>query len=553
MLNCLSALKGVIAVLNCECPGETQQPMSILKSYGVHECVVSVLCDILKCSSDILEDSLFMLDCRSTAGIAFVSTLQHLVPETFLRFAIILMLSEYDDASILRGKIINFVDSGVRNTKCDSSSLLVSKILRSIFGNLAQSQKRNFQFSKLILCHGLITKLCSKLLHGGRNEEGRTSAIAGDKQMVAGSEKANDSFVKMGDGGISKAVCVDDVVSKLASLAISNETRGRSTFEGKPSVDKTDLSSAASTSHQDLFASLILNCLLENCGTVNEKGMTVYAFRTLYSWTVEALAYCQKLHDSSSLTCDVMFSSQNDVIGQLLLTLNSYLDHPVDAVRHQVRNSLEKVFRIINLFPDAESQMQKLISFWLSGNLRSRSKCLSLVCLSNYVRIARFLEIRTTLPSDLLDCLNDSNIASHVCDLYVKSASKHKSEVRSSENDIHMWVHVWCEPVFKALSSCDPLKRTYITDYLVPGLLKAFPMLISLILEKSWEADNCRDYIVTSIVFLSSSRSLQECSNVELRKQSNDTAEHWHGLVPMDYMKLCLLHIDEHVSIMFTV
>ena len=559
MSNCLSALKAVIAVLNCELAGESHQHTISSESIAIHESTVDTLCNILEYATDILQDSLFMLDCRSTSGIAIVSILQCLVPEEALQFVLIILLAEHSDSPTLRDNIADVIKARDMIGQSNSDSPVIYKILRIVLEKIMQLQRENFRFSKLIICHGLITKLSPKLLHGERTSKELNNIALNDKHVISVSDQVYDGLRKTNNSNSSNVLFVDDtLVQNLASLAISATSNSDVGYQSPSSEEEVGFTRmfacpAVSANNQSLFVTLILNCLLDNCATVKQKGMTVYAYRTLYSWTVEALHHCKELHKSGSLHSTAVYSPQNDVIGRLVFTLNSYLDHPVDAVRHQVRNSLENLIRIINLFPDAEFHLQRLLSLWLDGNLRSRSKCLSLMCISQYISIEKFLEIRKSLPLDLLDCLNDSNLASHICDLYVKSASKHKSEIISDKSEIEIWIQVWCEPVFKALSSCDPLRRSYITDYVVPGLLKVFPMLISLILDRSRRVETCEDYIVTSIVFLSSSRSLQECSSVKLKDQVMDASKYWHGLIRMDYMEICLLHIDEQVRSFFRV
>ena len=559
MLNCLSALKAVIAVLNSDETEETNQDQNISKTTTVSQCIIETCSSLLQCATDILQDSLFMLDCRSTAGIAVVSTLQYLLPEDVLLFLMEIILVKQSRALSIKEKIIDLFQVDDKDMVNDSYKTLLYEVLGIMLGKFWQPQQDEFRHSKLILCHGLITKLNHKVLHSGEVHREMTDKVSCDNHLVAASNHDVDSFQLADESSLSNGLFSENsLIQKISSLAISTtlspcpidkyQLIRKLVDEKEIYATRTSPSSKTSTGKQSLFSHSILNCLLDNCSNVNEKGMTVYAYRTMYSWTLEALHHCRRMLDSEDLSCDVVYSPQNEVTLRLLHILNSFLDHPVDAVRHQVRNSLENVIIIINLFPDAEFQIKRLLSYWLRGNLMSRSKCLSLVCISDYVKIDRFLEIRKNLPTDLLDCLSDSNLASHVCDLYVKSASRHKSELSSQESGIEIWVEIWCEPVFKVLSCCGPLKRAYITDYVVPGLLKAFPMLVNVILERSRSIENSEDYIITSIVFLSSSRTVQECSNVRLLDQGADYEVYWHGLVQMDYMKLCLTQIDEQVK-----
>ena len=529
MLNCLSALKAIIALLHSQPTEESHQHTSYPDPN------IETLCDVLEYAINILQDSNFMLDCRSTAGIALVSTLQYLVPEEGLRLIAPLMLAKQNESSVLLEKVVE-----VFNEKKAKDKGIYTAVMRIISEKFGEQKEENRRFSKLIICHGFITKLDSGMLHGG----GLSSA---DDHNVTKIQNDSHDMMSFGKNLVEKVSCLDIAeTSKYDDdVLIGRPVVGS---ESRNNPRNSDPDATSDRSKRSIFISSILNCLLDTCATVNEKGMTVYAYRTLYSWTVEALGHCKRLLDSGSLNCDSVYSPQNDITPRLLFALNNYLDHPVDAVRHQVRNSLENVIRIINLFPDSELHIKTLLSSWLNGNLKSRSKCMSLVCILDHVSVQRLLEIRPYLSADLLDCLNDSNLASHICDLYVKCASKHKSEIDHSQCDIEPWVNVWCEPVFKSLSSGDSLKRTYSTDYIVPGLLKAFPSLLHLILDRSRNLENCEDYIVTSIVFLSSARSLQECSKVKLSEQLKDDDYYWHGLVRMEYMELCILHIDEQVS-----
>lgn len=533
MLNCLSALKAVIALLHYESLGEgIPGSLSRQMSEGFSE----ILCSILECAFDILQDSNFMLDCRSTAGMAIVSILQYLLSGEILQTIVVLMLS------ITQETVNQSLSSGnIDEMRADKNELnrKVAQIIKESFRQLGDAA---YRYSKLIICHGLITKLNERFLHG----------ISLSTEATRESSEG-ELFTKLEDHSyVANEPIVDSLSNKVEGISLTSKDTDEVAHERDPK--KTECEKTLSVAKKSLFTTFILNCILDTCAVVNEKGMTVYAFRTLYSWTAEAMNHCNKLLGFGCLSHKEVYSPRNDVTPRLIFTLNNYLDHPVDAVRHQVRNSLENVIRIINLFPDSELHIQSLLSKWLHGNLKSRSKCLSLSCISDYVSVKKFLHIRPNLPVDLLDYLNDSDLASHICDLYVKSASKYKSGIDSHESSVNTWVSVWCEPVFKALSTNDPLRRSYVRDYIVPGLLKSHPELICLILDKAHrDGTECQDYKITSIVFLSSARSLQECSRIRLNEHKVDDQDYWHGLVRMEYMKLCLAHIDEQVSSSFCV
>ncbi|XP_065068147.1 tRNA (32-2'-O)-methyltransferase regulator THADA-like isoform X1 [Rhopilema esculentum] len=546
MSNCLSAIKTTIAILHCNILLEEKRKN--ISSPG-NKVNTSTLYEILKYCLDILQNDDFMLDCRSAAGVAVVATLQFLLPIESLKNLIEILLIEWKNLSLdgmrkqllPKGKILH-----------GENAYLEEQIVDILLEKLVQAQ--SFRSSRLILCHGLITKLDSSILHDGEqvsSELGQATEehLPGLRSTSHNCADSEGEYLTKNehDSGI-------DLRHRMTNLEISSALRSGPSEIEDGGLDEEAIGSAdkcdSEIRRRTLFTDSILDCLLDICSTVNEKGLTVYAFRSLNCWTTEAYNHCKALLGVESETTDLGFYSPScDTTPKLLRTLNGYLDHPVDAVRHQVRHSLEKVIKIINLFPDSEAHINMLLGNWLHGNLKIRSKCLSLICVLDHISATKFLEIRKSLPFDLLDCLNDCNLSSCICDLYVKSATCHFSEIREGESQRDSWLRIWCEPVFKAISLSDRIRRTYITDYIVPGLLKAFPGLINVILEKSRDLENTRDYVITTIVFLSCARGLRDCAKLDLAAKRVDCVSYWHGLARMEFMELCLCHIDEQVRL----
>lgn len=657
MLNCLSALKATIAVLhyNHWTDNDRRSPNDPTNSQGTshadhrrknkhvnYESLANTLHSVLQLAFNILNDANFMLDCRNTAGICIVSILQFLLPSRILRNLIKALMSEKNTEYYFESLVDE--EGDLWTSRIDFAALNERSVIE-IVREYRLTQMR-CSFSRLIICHGLITKLGAEILHGGElmtvdrssplskfldaqtdcsvsKKKGLNSSeidvtseisvaildeeecltetleyetekmkISAEKKVIdiqppnvdlegkvndfenkGLQEKKTSTAVKQRDDqnpdGLLRAEKIADVEDK--DLRVEG-TRTKTQHRDHQSVDVILQAEERSTKTQNsentqdeglaskiigdypspsvrpkmtanLFATSILDCLLKVCATVNEKGLTVYAFKTLSCWISEAHDQCKRLIDDQNFTGLELYSPYGGVTIDLLHTLNTYIDHPIDAVRHQVRNSLEKIIRILNLFQDSETYIRSLLLNWLQGSLKVRSKCLSLNCVLDYIDVERLLEIRVNLPLDLLDCLNDSNLGSHICDMYVKAATKHKAGLPDVDN----WIRIWCEPVFKALSSSERLKRTFLTDYIVPGLLKAFPDLIRMILYRSRILEDSEDYIVASVVFLASAKNMRECARVKLDDDRIEDAEYWHGLIPMEFMELCLCHGDEKV------
>ena len=555
MVNCLSALKAVIALLHSA--NEYHLDENGPSSTQTRENSLNALCSIMEQAVVILQDSNFMLDCRSVAGMVVVSALKFLVSEDVLKSTVLIMLAEENRMSVLLAQVKKIIDARKTDEMSCCDAKMERKVLQVIKEQFCHEKYYSCQFSKLIICHGIITKLDSNVLHEEGSFANETDMDASEKHLIDGSKKieeANSSAAVSMITGMNRdslICCFEDLEIKTKSCA--DPCRAQSVEAVKlregGGAEERDISNAKShANNTSVFSSSVLNCLLDNCAVVKEKGITVYAFRAMYSWTVEALNHCKSLLDAGRLPLSSIYAPKRNVVARLIFALNNHLDHPVDAVRHQVRNSLENVIKIINLFPDSQSHTKVLLYDWLHGSLKSRSKCSSLICLSDYVSVEKFLEIRPNFPVELLDYLNDCDVASHICDLYVKCAKRSKSDIDADDTSTETWIRVWCEPVFKALSTSGPLKRSYIRDYIVPGLLKVLPRLVCLILERSRTLNEQEFYVIPSIVFLSSSQSIQECSRIQFSQQSMDHAEFWHGLVRMKYMELCLSHVDEQVS-----
>ena len=650
MLNCLSALKATIAVLhynhwtdnNRGSPFDPTSTQGSPQADHRHQCqhvnyesLANTLRSILQLAFDILDDANYMLDCRNAAGICVVSILQFLLPSRILRKMMKALISEVHVESHFESLVND--ESGLWTSRTDFAAFNERSVIEIVHEYCLSLMICSF--ARLIICHGLITKLDANILHRGeclvvdrsspirkfldaqsnrsdsKIEDSSSSEIDVANEVSAaklGEEECLTEFLeyeiwKMKILTEEKVTEIQPSKADLQGKVNDFENKGLQEKKTSAAVQQKDDQSTdgllhgekiadaggkgfrvedarAETQDRDgqradfvlqaeeirtktqnnenqqglgqasdipvcpektanLFATSVLDCLLKVCATINEKGLTVYAFKTLFCWTSEAYNQCKRLIDDQNLTDLQLYSPNGGITINLLQTFNSFIDHPIDAVRHQVRNSLEKIIRMLNLFQDSESYIRSLLLNWLQGSLKVRSKCLSLNCVLDYIDVERLLEIRVNLPLDLLDCLSDSNLGSHICDLYVKAATKHKTGL----SDIDDWIRIWCEPVFKALSSSERLKRTFLTDYIIPGLLKAFPDLIRIILYRSRILEDSEDYIVASVVFLASAKNMRECARVKLDDEKMEGAEYWHGLIPMQFMELCLCHRDEKV------
>ena len=345
---------------------------------------------------------------------------------------------------------------------------------------------------------------------------------------------------------VSQIIICHSCLSKLPSSLLHTDVSGImddkvENFERR----KTDTGDPP----QSLFCDIVLPRILQICHRIDEKSTTVYSFRTLCIWTNEAFNSCKLWAIEKQNEKLERFSADSLIMTSILETLQNNISHPIDAVRHQIKASVDKVFGIADLFENLEAALQKFVESALTGDFRNRGKCISLNCLLDYIDINSVLKFRPNLPTDLVESLDDFHVVSHVCDLYGKAAKRDRDQCEHFDQYKDSWISRWAEPVFKVVTTGESMAKSALVEYVLPSLLKTYPGLLFDVFEQTQKRAGAPPYIIAAISLFKTARGMKTFAEKKIleSQQNVDDEKLWHGFIPVEYVRNCLSHIDDQV------
>lgn len=212
---------------------------------------------------------------------------------------------------------------------------------------------------------------------------------------------------------------------------------------------------------------------------LKESSMAASLSRILTIWTNSALDALQ----SSSENLKLSLNGNSETVEKMLDYVYAHWEHPLDAVRHQTKMIFKNILQIHHA--TVKGSVVKLDPFFsmLTKNLLSldwhvKGKYSSLGCLVECVGIENILETDRTIPSQILDVMNDQSFAPYASDLLETMFTNHKKHLTSvleGNGWIVDWHETWVSPLLLILCDGNPEQATYVTDYYLPKLLKCSP------------------------------------------------------------------------------
>lgn len=243
----------------------------------------------------------------------------------------------------------------------------------------------------------------------------------------------------------------------------------------------------------DILGSKIVLCYLLHPIAVfvsqrlKESSMAASLSRILTIWTTSALDALQ----SSSENLKLSLSGNSNTVEKLLDYVYAHWEHPLDAVRHQTKLIFKNLLQIHHAA--VKGSVGKLDSFFsiltkdlLSLEWHVKGKYSSLGCLVDCVGIEDILAVDRTIPSQILDVMNDQSFAPYASDLLETMFTNHKKHLTSvlEGNDwVDDWHETWVSPLLLILCDGNPEQATYVTDYYLPKLLKCSPKSLNYMIK----------------------------------------------------------------------
>ncbi|XP_066480591.1 tRNA (32-2'-O)-methyltransferase regulator THADA isoform X2 [Tiliqua scincoides] len=291
--------------------------------------------------------------------------------------------------------------------------------------------------------------------------------------------------------------------------------------------------------------------LLSLSKRLKESSMAASLSRILTIWTNSALDTLQ----SSSENLKLSLNGNSNIVEKMLDYVYAHWEHPLDAVRHQTKLIFKNLLQIHHA--SVKESVVKLDPFFsmLTKNLLSlewhvKGKYSSLGCLVECVGIENILEMDRTIPSQILDVMNDQSFAPYASDLLETMFTNHKKHLTSvleGNGWIDKWHETWVSPLLLILCDGNPEQATYVTDYYLPKLLKCSPESLNYmikILQTSAETNvgtcNTRGALGALMACLRTARALGHLQFTDMM----------HGsLVSIGCIKQGLVHQHDQVRI----
>ena len=297
----------------------------------------------------------------------------------------------------------------------------------------------------------------------------------------------------------------------------------------------------SSSSNSSVFEEIFPTNLIEISQMSIDKSTLVLAFKTIALWVGEALRVA-----SGNIT---NLSLIKIVTNTVLPHLVAYVDHQIDTIRHNVNSAMKNCFLLLSK-SGSNDIIVVLSKEYFNGDMRSRGKISMLINICEFIKVDVILELRPTLPSDLIDLLSDVDLASHACDLYEIVCKKHLVELQMKNSYSKQWMDTWVQPIYLRLSDKNKEIKTNVVNHIIPRLLKVHPSIISELLADKVSGAKVR----VVVVLLKSLRGMKNFANDEVTFDSlkHETGDEnvWKHLIQMADMKMCLSHIDDQVNTM---
>ena len=323
------------------------------------------------------------------------------------------------------------------------------------------------------------------------------------------------------------------------------------------------------TNNSTLFTSNMIESLIWLSSTATEKTALVLSFKTISMWVQIAKVRLSTPKSIDDLHCQKETSYIERAISEKVIPhLMTYIDHPIDTVRHKVKAALTDSFQVVNLSgtSDRTFSLVSMAREYATGEINSRGRLSMLSVLLDFISVDLLLEARPDLPSTILALLGDLDLASHACNLYQQLASNHfkgkrkkvttnqesATNINEDSDTLSQWISTWAEPVYTILS-CASLEffKSNIVVYVIPALIKICPSILNHILWDLQGATHNKGVLTrAAIVFLKTQRS-KSTNTLHGFNNMEDGEKMWKGLIPVESVRQCLSHVD-HQVIMFT-
>lgn len=275
-----------------------------------------------------------------------------------------------------------------------------------------------------------------------------------------------------------------------------------------------------------------------------ESGVATVTSRVLLLWTQKTREIMKDLRKRDIMEEEDVAIPRCEAIFSLLLEyVWTHWDHFIDSVRHVTKDIFSNVvdLHIIIFNEDAQksSFVQSLAENAISLAWHCRAKYCALACLVDYLGITELLNMAPSLPIQLLDCMEDPNVASYALELHDKLLYTHKRATLKTQQ--HTWEQTWVVPVVRAMK--DSANPTQI-QLILAKLLKRSPELLQFIMSELLHYPSSQARHLAAVML-----TAKTARGVGIIHVNHDDSTMWNNILPFHTLIASLLSSDSEVQL----
>ncbi|XP_055880801.1 thyroid adenoma-associated protein homolog [Biomphalaria glabrata] len=313
-------------------------------------------------------------------------------------------------------------------------------------------------------------------------------------------------------------------------------------------VSETAIRTNMSDGH-NFYLDCLLPNLLEHGKRCNDTASKSLFGKTISLWS-SRLHMC--LGDSLCETLVNTLSNETRILESLLDYVWTHWEDQLDVIRQSAKSVFENVLKIhIKIaHSDAEPDLfiATIMEHLFSVSWTCKGKFSALTTCVRLLGARQVLSLRSKLPSEIVDQLEEQALACYSSELYSTLFITHHQELKSV-GETGSWEEgfffTWLEPVVKALCSNNSKLKQNLIEYLLVKLMK--------------QGDEVLQYLITR---LSAVRDRASCGAVimclrkartlglfKAKQESIEKQPLWYGYLHPDVLKSALCSFDQQVRL----
>ncbi|KAI7853486.1 putative death-receptor fusion protein-domain-containing protein [Circinella umbellata] len=303
----------------------------------------------------------------------------------------------------------------------------------------------------------------------------------------------------------------------------------------------------------------------------------VAAFESMATWLTECKSIIQSCMKDNNKEIMKAASAvfQPKTVDKLVHYVWNHWDDPVDVIQNKVKSIFEVTLDVVEMkatyFKENEAYnnfLQRLLMNLIEMDWHRKVKYALLNILVPKLGTDVFLKAEPNLIWKCLRAMDSLILSPQITAMLmaflqqriietipglkpIKNQSLKLNENAETKVPIQHWVHLWAEPVIRALTSSSELLRKNISNFILPSLFKTCPSSFWTLMENLQLEDNdsgfdkdLRLHAFITVLKVGRSLDIVGADAYTLEKSSTDARK-----IPVDTLRIAIYHHDPQVRL----